>query len=102
MKKDAAFGIALMVAGILGLIFPPQFKLGAEQPLVNSAHVLHSESKAEVVLLKYGVDASAATAANCSRKLRTAAEKASLLDKVGVVLADLNSVVSLQGLASGM
>lgn len=102
MKKDAAIGIALMIAGILGLIFPPQFRLRAEQPLVKPAHVVRAEPKAQVVLLKYGVDASTATAANCSRKLRTAAEKASLLDKVGVVLADLDSVVSLQGMASGM
>jgi len=95
MKKDVAFAIALMVAGGLGLVFPPKFSAGAEPATAKPAHVLRVEPEARASRLS---DVRGAGVTSCSRTSRNAEAKANLLHKVSVALADMDSVISLQSM----
>jgi hypothetical protein len=95
MKKDVAFAIALMVAGALGLVFPPKFSAGAEPATAKPAHVLRVEPSAKASLL---ADAREVRVIKCARNSRSAEAKANLLHKVSVALADVDSMISLQSM----
>ena len=91
MKKDVAFAIALMIAGVLGLVYPPKFSAGVE-PIVKPAHVLRIEPSATTSLL---TNTTEVHANRCSRSTQA---KANLLHKVSVAISDLDAVISLQSM----
>jgi hypothetical protein len=93
MKKDVAFAIVLMVAGGLGLVFPPKFGTVAEPAAVKPAHEVRIEPAAKSSGLTSEV-----TVIKCTRNVRTTETKANLLHKVSVAFADLDSVISLQSM----
>ena len=92
MKKDVAFAIALMVAGGLGLVYPPKFSAGAGPAFAKPAHVLQSEAAVKPSLLTRTAEV---RVIKCSRNTEA---KANLLRKVSVALSDLDSVISLQSM----
>lgn len=95
MKKDVAFAIVLMVAGALGLVFPPKFSAGAEPAGAKPAQVLQVSPGAKVSVL---TTTNQGRVIKCSRTSRNAEAKADLLHKVSVALADMDSMISLQSM----
>ena len=97
-KKDLTLGIALILAGSIGLIAQNRFQPSAEALTAKKVHVLRLESKATAAIYKYGAGADPAATVLCQNNQGTASAKTTLLDKLTSALNDLDTVVTLQRL----
>jgi hypothetical protein len=103
MKKNVALGIALIVLGGLGLVYPPKFQSPSKQQVTaKHAQVVPLQLDGKTVVSKdEPVNSADAKAVLCSRT-RNVSANPNLLEKMSLALADLDSIVRLQAIVFGI
>jgi len=101
MKKDVAIAIALILLGSLGLVYPLQFAERPQPSIRKHAGILQVQPVALISPLYQTVSTPQVQTTACSRSLQDAAKRPKLFQKMSAAFAELDSVVSLQSIASG-
>ena len=99
MKKDVALGIALILLGTFGLVNPPDLGAGWRHLKPKPARAVQVAPKAALALTPGLVKFETA-----KQRLRSCdrGNSSNLIEQVSLGLADLDSIVSLQSIGSGI